>query len=117
MRGSPTSLPHFTREGLETESPLAQKIWRVSRVLGELNPFSEEIQSLTEPRIDWILEMYSRDHPDKLRFERASTVARKVADASVRAGWANVLIGHARREWESRFKPKLPFGFGRPSGI
>ncbi len=49
--------------------PLGQKLWLVAKAL-HLSPFSNSLQELTIPQLDWIVEKIAQDNPDKIRLSR-----------------------------------------------
>lgn len=74
---------------MDSSSDLAQRLWRVSRCLNNCSPFSQEILSLNRAEMDFILEMYSKDNPEKLKFRRNVGAEQSVALVA----WANFLTG------------------------
>lgn len=85
-------------EGLPTKTPLAEKLWRASRIL-DLSPFDPQLLAHTEPQIDFILEMYAIEHPKEFRFRRAGKLDEGIAVSIAQRDWANVLIGDALRKY------------------
>lgn len=46
--------------------------------------------------MDFILEMYSKDHPEEFKFQRVPVMQEKDNRQSLQIGWANRLLGKAR---------------------
>jgi len=89
----------FVSGGLPTKGPLAQKLWLVAKTL-HMNPFSDSLQSLTIPQLDWIVEMIAKDNPDKIRISRGSDDGMSEgerASVSMAAVW-NTKRGKAKDE-------------------
>ena len=101
---SPT-FQSFVRAGLRLSRPsLAEKIWRVSRILGNISPFSDELLRHTEAQLDFILEMYAKDHPDEYRLVRTGDPGEKTP-AEIAAAWESAFIGRARQEFLAPMMP------------
>lgn len=62
---------------------------------------------LSEARLDWILERESEDHPDQLKFERASSLEERTKFMTSAANWTNVLTGRALSSLMGKFTPKF----------
>ena len=101
--------------GINPDSPLAAKLWRVSRVLGEISPFSEECLNLTEAQMDFILVMQSRDKPKELRFERRADILAKMRMQTEMTSRANVLTGNAKKAMHEQVSFKLPAAYTTPA--
>jgi hypothetical protein len=98
------------------ENPLLQKQWRVSQI--EHQPvFGSYVQGLSHAQLDAVLELYSIDYPDRLKFRRAETVDRMSEMAMSMTSWANVLIGKAKDKYLGRFSVNLPFAVKHPNGV
>jgi hypothetical protein len=67
-----------------------------------MSPFSRDLLNHTEAELDFILEMYAADHPEKFKFTRPGEEQRSKAE--VRAAWDRVLTGAA----QSHALPKMP---------
>lgn len=77
------------QEGLPLDSPLSEKLWQVSRILGK-SPFDPGLLDHNEQQLDFILLMHVRDNPrGGLRVERPG----RASLASPEAMWADVLTG------------------------
>jgi hypothetical protein len=85
----------FVNQPVNTESALANKIWRVSRILGDASPFEDKIMDLSEPQMTFILEMYIKDNPDELRLVRGG---KENLIPMVMKNWTEVLRGKALME-------------------
>lgn len=97
------------------DSPLSDKIWRVSQIINR-SPFSDEVLGLHEARLDWILERYAADNPDKLKFERASTREARTKFMTTNVRWADVLSGHALAKFFGKFAITIPDAWKTPGG-
>ena len=80
----------------------------MSRIL-QCSPFEEKVTSLNEAQLDFILEMYAKDHPDELKFSRPndqSDTPRRIAELKA---WRDVMPDKA---WEQLMyggkKPVIP---------
>ena len=62
--------------------------------------------ALSEPQIDFILEMYARDHPKEFEFHRLGNEP-KPPESETLAAWERVLIGQTRHGMFSRMLPSL----------
>lgn len=82
-------------EGLETKTLRAEKLWEVSRILGNRSPFDPYILEHTEAQLDFILEMYAKDNPRTRRFVRPGRIEDGTREVMVTKGWADVLTGAA----------------------
>ena len=81
----------FVKQPVNTESPLANKLWRVSRILNA-SPFEDRIMDLSEPQMGFILEMYIKDNPDELQLIRGG---KENLVPNVFKNWLDVLRGPA----------------------
>ncbi len=70
-----------------------------------------------EARLDFVLESYARDNPEKLKFERMSTREARMHDMTARVQWSDVLSGRSLSAFLSRFVPRLPDAWKRPEGL
>ena len=75
-----------------------QKLWRVSRILNNCNPFGDEIKQLNLVQIDFILRMYSREHPDEFTMADKELQAGE-KEPQIYAEWHNKLRGKAKNEF------------------
>jgi hypothetical protein len=85
----------FEHEGIETQSPLAQKLWQASKILGEHTtggPFSKPLIEYSVQQLDFVLEMAAKDDPDKWTFVRPTAAP---AHSVRMSGWNDVLSGSA----------------------
>ena len=62
----------------------------VGKICGK-TPFDHDILSLNIAEIDFILEMESIYHPDRLKFRRSAD--QEIADIERKVAWANVVTG------------------------
>jgi len=76
----------------------------VSRIL-EKSPFDPELLNHTEPQLDFILEMYSAEHPAELKFTRPGKPDPELEKIQSQIGWVDVLTGKALDDY---LKPRLP---------
>lgn len=68
-----------------------------------ISPFSQEISRLNEAQLDWVLERYAADEPDKATFSRG---APKASQPEINAAWERVFIGKAHSSFMERFGGK-----------
>jgi hypothetical protein len=61
--------------------------------------------------------MYSKDHPDQLKFERKETTKQKLDQMESYAKWDKYLHGNALIRYLSKFKVVLPTAFLHPHGV
>lgn len=87
------------------------KLWRVSQVLGDSNPFSEQILALTEPQMDFILTMRAQDRPTELKFERRRDMLARIRQQNEITSRANVYSGKALEGLRARVSFKLPAAY------
>jgi hypothetical protein len=90
------------QSGIPTQTPLAQKLWQVSRLLGDRSPFDPYILEHNEAQLDFILEMYALENPRRARFIRPGQVTEGLKRSQSQARWVDVLRGPALQEWLSR---------------
>jgi hypothetical protein len=83
----------------------------VAQVLGDSSPFSEDVLSLNEAQLDFILTMRSRDRPNELKFERRRDMLARIASQNKLTGQANVLTGAARADLQKRVAFTLPAAY------
>lgn len=74
-----------------------------------------------EAQLDFILEMYSIDHPDQLKFERPGRKDPGIQQTEEKVGWANVLIGKALEAYMNKHMPSQGIldklrGLNNPTG-
>ena len=100
--------------GINPDSPLTAKLWRVSRVLG-VSPFSDTVLDLNEAQLDLILVMESRDKPKELRFERRADILAKMRMQTEMTSRANVLTGNAKKAMHEQVSFKLPAAYTTPA--
>lgn len=78
----------------------------MSQIL-KASPFSDDVLSLSMARIDWILQMYQKDHPKEFSF----VAAHREGDLSPEennVAWADRLSGAALKRFLGRWTPRLP---------
>ena len=66
-----------------------------------------------EAQLDAILEAYSQDHPDRLKFQR---VDGKVDAVELAAEWSHKLIGKAKEALKRKVSFPIPEQVRRPFG-
>jgi hypothetical protein len=98
-------------EGLNLETSLLQKLWRVASIQGHFDPWHPRLLERNEAQLDAILELYSQDNPKELKFERRKTREARERPLRVMKGWADVLIGQAKEGFVGRVSFKLPAKF------
>ena len=80
----------------------------MSRIL-QASPFEEKVTSLSEARLDFILEMYSKDHPDELKFSRPNDQSDTPSRIAELKAWRDTLTDEA---WNTMMyggkKPVIP---------
>jgi hypothetical protein len=69
----------------------------VSQFLNK-SPFDQDLLNHNEAQLDFILEMYSLDHPKEFRFTRGGLTSAERGNTS-KAAWVNVLTGSALEEY------------------
>lgn len=89
----------FERKGIETDSELAKKLWRVSQILNKA-PFDSSILELNASQINFILRMYSADHPEEFKILDSDLVEGK-GPTQVMASWSNVFCGKTKKEFDN----------------
>ncbi len=77
----------------------------MSRIL-QCSPFEEKVLSLTEAQLDFILEMYSKDEPESLKFSRPNDQSDTPSRIAELKAWRDTLTDDA---WE-----KMMYGGKRP---
>ena len=80
----------------------------MSRIL-QASPFEEKVLSLTEARLDFILEMYSKDEPESLKFSRPNDQSDTPSRIAELKAWRDTLTDEA---WNTMMyggkKPVIP---------
>ena len=80
----------------------------MSRIL-QASPFEEKIVSLNEAQLDFILECYSKDHPEELKFSRPNDQSDTPSRIAELKAWRDTLTDEA---WEQMMyggkKPVIP---------
>ena len=80
----------------------------MSRIL-QCSPFEEKVISLSEARLDFILEMYSKDAPEELKFSRPNDQSDTPSRIAELKAWRDVMPDKA---WEQLMyggkKPVIP---------
>ena len=76
----------------------------MSRILNNCSPFSPELLQHTEPQLDFILEMYSKDHPDEYEFVRPSK-PKPLPSAEILAEWERRLLKQAQEAFWANLLP------------
>ncbi len=92
------------REGIPLSHPLLNKLWQVSKIRGDYNPFAPDLLELNHIQVDFILEKYVEENPTIGTFYRigSSEPIKPVAEA---ISWERVLIG---RDRERMFASRMP---------
>lgn len=86
----------FAASGIPTKSPLAQKLWTASRILGDHiagGPFGKPLIDYTHLELDFVLEMAALDEPDKYTFLRNGKPTNVGGSSATLTQWADVLDG------------------------
>lgn len=99
-----TSFAPFVRQGLPADHFLLKKLWRISRVLGNISPFSDTVLNHTETQMDFILESYALDNPGDFKFVRSGE-EEPLEDHEQKAALEGVLIGRAREDFLKNLLP------------
>lgn len=68
-----------------------------------LSPFSDDILNLNQAQINWIIEKYRKENPDKLKVENLEKFQELVSLRS----WTEVLEGDAKQKWLETRVPKF----------
>ena len=80
----------------------------MSRIL-QCSPFEEKVLSLNEAQLDFILEMYSKDEPESLKFSRPNDQSDTPSRIAELKAWRDTLTDDA---WEKMMyggkKPVIP---------
>ena len=66
----------------------------MSRIL-QCSPFEEKVLSLTEAQLDFVLECYSKDHPDELKFSRPNDQSDTPSRIAELKAWRDTLTDEA----------------------
>lgn len=69
------------------------------------SPFDPTLLTHNEAQLDFILEMYSLDNPNILKFNRPGKLSRGVEQSQASASWADVLTGEA---YDNYMASKMP---------
>jgi len=88
----------FEHKGIETDSELAKRLWRVSQIL-KVSPFHPSVLELNTAQINFILRMYSKDHPDEFKIID-SDIAEGKGPTQVWANWSNIFCGDRAKEFD-----------------
>lgn len=88
----------FERKGIPTDNDLAKRLWRISQILNK-SPFDETILSLNAPQMNFILRMYSTDHPDEFKIIDSDILEGK-GPTQVWANWSNKFCGKTKLEFD-----------------
>jgi hypothetical protein len=88
----------FESKGIETDSDLAKKLWRVSRILNK-TPFENAVLELNTAQINFILRMYSADHPDEFKILDPK-IAEGKGPTQVWNNWSAVFYGDTKKEFD-----------------
>jgi hypothetical protein len=88
----------FESKGIETDSDLAKKLWRVSQIL-KISPFDKTIMELNAVQINFILRMYSADHPDEFKIIDKDLMEGK-GPTQVMVAWSNKFCGKTKEEYD-----------------
>ena len=80
----------------------------MSRIL-QASPFEEKVLSLNEAQLDFILEMYSKDEPESLKFSRPNDQSDTPSRIAELKAWRDTLTDEA---WNTMMyggkKPVIP---------
>ena len=82
----------FASQALKPENyddEVSSKIWYGAKALG-LNPFSEEFQKLTFVQVEWAIEMYLRENPEKGKVIRKRE---ELTSPEIKALWLDKVTG------------------------
>lgn len=90
--------------GYETATPRAEKLWRVSRILGERSPFDPYILGHNEAQIDFVLEMYAKENKG-VKFVRPGKTDDSENEVLTSRSWANRLMGPALARFMEKKMP------------
>lgn len=88
----------FEQAGINTDTNLAKKLWRVARILGERSPFDDYILNHSVVQMDFILDMYSKDRPEELKYTKAGEVEDNLKPMLYKI-WADVFTGKTQIEF------------------
>ena len=86
------------------ETMLAQKLWTVSRILGNRSPFDPYLLVHTEAQLDFIIEMNKRA-PEGYNFERTSRDDGLTDEMRAKIAWAEKLIGKPAQQFWAKNLP------------
>lgn len=89
---------NFERKGIETDSELAKKLWRVSQIL-KVNPFDKSVLGLNVAQMNFILRMYSADHPDEFKIIDPR-IAEEKGPTQVWVSWSDKFFGKTKLEFD-----------------
>lgn len=79
-------------------------MWRASRIVGGITPFSDELLNLTIPQIDFIIEMGAQDDPSLGTFQRMGEI-KTVSEPERLAAWHKVLRGKGAKAIMGKMMP------------
>ena len=85
----------------------------VAVIQGHFDPWHPQLLNKAEAQLDAILEAYSQDFPNRLRFERKSGAHDREAVQDISIQWADRLIGRGRDELKKRVSFAIPETFRR----
>jgi hypothetical protein len=91
--------------GLPLENRLLNKLWQVSKILGNKeagNPFDPVLLALNEPQLDFILEKYVSEDPKRGKFIRPGRET--MTEPQRQAAWERVLSGAAKERFWGRMR-------------
>lgn len=72
---------------MNLENQESRRLWQVSRILNE-SPFSDEVMSLTDQQMNWIMKMHASDNPEVQLIDDSVSI-----ESTVTAKWHDVLTG------------------------
>ena len=88
----------FENKGIETDSELARRLWRVSQILNK-TPFEDAILELNTSQINFILRMYSADHPDEFKIVDPKFTEGK-GPTQIWNSWSEKFCGTIKKEFD-----------------
>lgn len=89
----------FEKRGIDPKDKFFNRLWMVSRALGEISPFSEEVLNLNNVQLNFILHKFAEDHPNEYKISDAE-IAEGRNPSQVYTDWSNKLTGKTREEFD-----------------
>lgn len=87
----------------------------VSVIQGHFDPWHPRLLNKTEVQLDAILEAYSEQFPEKLKFERKKTRQPRERVQNLSLEWGRRLIGNAKSAFTKKVTFAIPDRFRRPN--